>query len=289
MSTEPQIKKRRRISYLPSIISVAMVLFMTGLLGIILISGKNLSNHLRENFQITVFMQKDMKEADQKRVFESIRSAEYTKRAKLVSREDAAKEFTQEIGQDFVSFLGFNPLLPSVELFLKSKYAKPDAISKIDTELRRNKEVVEVVYQKSIIEEINKNVKTIGSIMMGLSVVFLIIAITLINNTIRLNLYALRFIIKSMQMVGATHGFIIRPFVVRSFINGLIGGVVSCVLLSGMLYWLPFWVDGIRTVYNASQFAMLFVVIIIAGVIISMLSSWISTNHYLRMKIDDLY
>ncbi len=289
MSTEPQIKKRRRISNLPSIISIALVLFMLGLLGIILISGKNLSNHLRENFQITVFLQKDLSQKELGKIFDQIKQSEYAKKATLVSREEAAKQFTKEIGQDFVSFLGFNPLLPSVELFLKSKYAKPDAISKIDTELRRNKEVVEVVYQKSIIEEINKNVRTIGSIMVGLSVVFLIIAITLINSTIRLNLYAMRFIIKSMQMVGATHGFIIRPFVMRSFINGLFGGLGSCLLLASILYWLPFWVDGIQTVYNNTQFAMLFVVVIIAGIIISMVSSFISTNHYLRMKIDDLY
>ena len=289
MSTEPQIKKRRRISHLPSIISIAMVLSMLGLLGIILISGKNLSNHLRENFQITVFMQKDLKPEQLKEIYNQVNIADYTKKATLVSRDDAAKQFTQEIGEDFVSFLGFNPLLPSIELFLKSKYAKPDAITKIDKELRRNPEVVEVVYQKSIIEELNKNVKIVGSIMVGVSILFFIIAITLINNTIRLNLYAMRFIIKSMQMVGATHGFIIRPFVLRSFINGLIGGVSSCLVLTGILSWLPYWVDGIQTVYNKGQFAFLFVVIIIVGVIMSMLSSWISTNHYLKMKIDDLY
>lgn len=289
MSEEPQIRKRRRISYLPSIISIAMVLLMSGLLGILIISGKNLSNHLREHFQITIFMGKDVDEADLNRVYTQIRQAIYTRDARLVSREEAAREFTQEIGQDFVSFLGFNPLLPSVELFLKSTYAKPESIEKIDTELRRNKEVVEVVYQKSIIDEINKNVKTIGTVMMGLSVIFLIIAIILINNTIRLNLYAMRFLIKSMQLVGATHGFITRPFVLRSLVHGIAGGLLACSLLTGMLYWLPYWVDGIQTVYNNSQFAMLFIVLILAGVVISMLSSWISTNHYLKMKIDDLY
>lgn len=289
MSEEPQIKKRRRISYLPSILSISMVLLMLGLLGILTISGKNLSNHLREHFQITIFLEKDIAEGDLKRINAQIQQAIYTKEARLVSREEAAQEFTQEIGQDFVSFLGFNPLLPSVELFLKSTYANPASIEKIDTELRRNKEVVDVVYQKSIIEEINKNVKTIGTIMIGLSILFLFIAIILINNTIRLNLYAMRFIIKSMQLVGATHGFITRPFVYRSFFHGLAGGVLACLLLSIMLYWLPFWLDGIQTVYNNSQFALLFLVIIIAGVIISMLSSWISTNHYLKMKIDDLY
>jgi cell division transport system permease protein len=215
--------------------------------------------------------------------------SDFTKSARLVSKEEAAREFTQEIGQDFLNFLGFNPLLPSVELFLKSKYANPEAISKIDTEIRRNKEVQDVVYQKNIIEEINKNVKTIGTILVGLSILFMIIAIILINNTIRLNLYAKRFIIKSMQMVGATHGFITRPFVINSFMHGLYGGLLACVLLGGVLYALPYWVEGIRSLYQGAQFAILFIVLIIAGILISMCSSWYSTNHYLKMKIDDLY
>jgi len=269
--------------------SIAMVIFMLGLLGIILITGRNLGAHLKEHFQITVFLAKDADPAKQNAILQQIQQAEYTKSAKLVSKEDAARQFTSEIGEDFVSFLGFNPLLPSIEFFVKSRYAQPDRIMKIDTELRRNKDVVEVVYQKSIIEELNKNLKTIGGVMVGLCVIFLIIAITLINNTIRLNLYAMRFIIKSMQMVGATHGFIIRPFVFRSFLYGLAGSVLAIILLIALLSWLPYYVDGIEVIYNRAQFAFLFVVIILAGLVISMLSSWISTNHYLKMKIDDLY
>jgi len=289
MSSETQIKKRRKISYLPTLMSIAMVIFMLGLLGIILITGRNLGAHLKEHFQITVFLAKDADPAKQNAILQQIQQAEYTKSAKLVSKEDAARQFTSEIGEDFVSFLGFNPLLPSIEFFVKSRYAQPDRIMKIDTELRRNKDVVEVVYQKSIIEELNKNLKTIGGVMVGLCVIFLIIAITLINNTIRLNLYAMRFIIKSMQMVGATHGFIIRPFVFRSFLYGLAGSVLAIILLIALLSWLPYYVDGIEVIYNRAQFAFLFVVIILAGLVISMLSSWISTNHYLKMKIDDLY
>ena len=146
-----------------------------------------------------------------------------------------------------------------------------------------------MIYQKSILEEINENTKTIGTILISVSIIFLLIAITLINNTIRLNLYARRFLIKSMQMVGATHGFIIKPFVIKSLLHGLYGGIIACILLSGLLYALPFWIEQINLLYNTTQFAILFVVIIIAGIIISMISSLISTNHYLKLKIDDLY
>lgn len=286
---EGKIQKRRKVSYLASIISIALVLFMMGLFGVILINGKTLSNHIRENFQLTVFFNSNTSEADIARVHKQIETSEYAKQATYVSKDEAAKQFTKEIGQDFVSFIGFNPLLPSVELFLKSKYANTEKLKAIEVEIKKNKEVQDVIYQKSILEEINENTKTIGSILISISILFLLIAVTLINNTIRLNLYARRFLIKSMQMVGATHGFIIKPFVIKSLLHGLYGGIIACLLLSGLLYALPFWIDQINLLYNTTQFAILFVVIIIAGIIISMISSLISTNHYLKLKIDDLY
>jgi len=286
---EGKIQKRRKVSYLPSIISISLVLFMMGVFGIILINGKTLSNHIRENFQLTVFFNSNTSEADIARVHKQIESSAYAKQAIYVSKEEAAKEFSKEIGQDFVSFIGFNPLLPSVELFLKSEFANTEKLKVIESEIKRNKEVQEVIYQKSILEEINENTKTIGTILISVSIIFLLIAITLINNTIRLNLYARRFLIKSMQMVGATHGFIIKPFVIKSLLHGLYGGIIACLLLSGLLYALPFWIEQINLLYNTTQFAILFVVIIIAGIIISMISSLISTNHYLKLKIDDLY
>ncbi|MES2558152.1 MAG: permease-like cell division protein FtsX [Bacteroidota bacterium] len=289
MISEQPIKKRRKISYLPSIISISLVLFMMGIFGIILINGNKLSKHLLENFQLTVFFNEDASEADIQNINRQIAASEYAKKTIYVSKEAAAKTFAAETGQDFVTFLGFNPLLPSVELFVKSKYANAETIKQIEMELRRNKAVQDVVYQSSIIDEIHKNIRTIGSTLTLISLVFLLIAVTLINNTIRLNLFARRFIIKSMQMVGATHWFIIKPFAFRSFLHGLYGGIISCILLGLLLYWMPFWVPDIKALYDNSQFAILFVVVIIAGIIISMVSSMISTNRYLRMKIDDLY
>ncbi len=266
-----------------------MVLFMMGLFGIIMINGNKLSNHLLENFQLTVFFREDATEADIQKVRTQIELSDYTKNAIYVDKETAAKEFAEETGQDFVSFLGFNPLLPSVELFVKSKYANAEQIRMIENEIKHNKAVQDIVYQQSIIEEIHKNIKTIGTIIVGISLIFLVIAVTLINNTIRLNLYARRFIIKSMQMVGATHWFIIKPFAIKSVFHGLYGAILAILLLCGLLYWVPFVVPDIQALYDNSQFAILFVVIIIAGIIISMISSMISTNKYLRVKIDDLY
>lgn len=262
---------------------------MLGVFGIILINGNKLSDHLLENFQLTVFFREDATDADIMIVRRQIEISDYTKKAVFVSKEEAAKEFTAETGQDFVSFLGFNPLLPSVELFVKSKYANAEMIRQIESEIKKNEAVQEIVYQQSIIEEIHKNIKTIGSILISVSLVFLLIAVTLINNTIRLNLYARRFIIKSMQMVGATYWFIIKPFAFKSFLHGLYGGIISCILLSLLLYWVPFWVPDIQALYDNEQFAILFGVLIIAGIIISMVSSMVSTNRYLRVKIDDLY
>ncbi len=286
---EGKIRKRRKVSYLPSIISIALVLFMLGLFGIILINGNKLSQHIKENFQLTVFFNKNVSDADALRIQKQIAAKEFTKDAKYVSKDEAAKEFTKEIGQDFVNFLGFNPLLPSIELFVKSNFATAEKVKIIEAEIRRMKEVQDIVYQKSILEDINENAHIIGTILISISIVFLLIAITLINNTIRLNLYARRFIIKSMQMVGATHGFIIKPFVIKSLLHGLYGGIIACLLMTGVLYVMPLWINQLNLLYDTTQFALLFVVIIIAGIIFSMISSMISTNHYLKLKIDDLY
>lgn len=286
---EGKIRKRRKVSYLPSIISIALVLFMLGLFGIILINGNKLSQHIKENFQLTVFFNKNVSDADALRIQKQIAAKEFTKDAKYVSKDEAAKEFTKEIGQDFVNFLGFNPLLPSIELFVKSDFATAEKVKIIEAEIRRMKEVQDIVYQKSILEDINENAHIIGTILISISIVFLLIAITLINNTIRLNLYARRFIIKSMQMVGATHGFIIKPFVIKSLLHGLYGGIIACLLMTGVLYVMPLWINQLNLLYDTTQFALLFVVIIIAGIIFSMISSMISTNHYLKLKIDDLY
>lgn len=288
-ANEPKIKKKRKVSYLPSIISIAMVLFMLGLFGIMLINGNKLQQYLKENFQLTVFFKDEVPEADIQRIMTAMQQQEYTKRAVYVSKEQAAQQFSREIGQDFVGFLGFNPLLPSIELFLKSSYTSANQLKTVDIELRRNPEVQEVVYQQNILDEINKNVGTIGTVLITLSIIFLIISITLINNTIRLNLYARRFIIKSMQMVGATHWFIIKPFMVKSILHGLYGGIIASLLLLGVLSALPNWIGGIEALYDNTQFAILFVVVILVGIIISMISSAISTNHYLKLKIDDLY
>lgn len=288
-ANQPKIKHKRRISYFSSIVSISMVLFMLGLFGIILINGNKLQQYLKENFQLTVFFNEGVPEQEIMEVYKQVEQAGYTKRAVYVSKDQAAQKFSQEIGQDFVGFLGYNPLLPSIELFLKSGYTTPSEIGAIDRELRRTTGVQDVVYQQTILDEINKNVNTIAMILVALSLVFLVISITLINNTIRLNLYARRFIIKSMQMVGATRGFILKPFVIKSLLHGLYGGAIASILLIGVLSGLPRWVSGIETLYDNTQFAMLFGVIILAGVLISMVSSLISTNHYLKLKIDDLY
>lgn len=287
--SETTIKKRRKVSYLPSVISIAMVLFMLGLFGVILINGNKLQQYLKENFQLTVFFKEEVPEAEIARILNTIKQQEFTKTANYISKEQAATQFSKEIGQDFVGFLGFNPLLPSIELFLKSKYTGESAIKTVEIELRRNPEVQEVIYQKNILEVLNQNVNTLAMILIAMSMVFFIISIVLINNTIRLNLYARRFIIKSMQMVGATHGFIIKPFVIRSLFHGFMGGVLACLLLSGVLSIIPNWISGIEQLYDNIQFAILFVVVIIVGIIISMVSSAICTNHYLKLKIDDLY
>ncbi|MFN7312728.1 MAG: cell division protein FtsX [Bacteroidota bacterium] len=288
-STETKVIKRRKVSYLPSIISISMVLFMLGLFGFVLINGNKLQQYLKEHFQLTVFFKEETPEADITRIVNEIKGLPFTREANYVSKEQAAKTFSAEIGQDFVGFLGFNPLLPSIELFLKSNYTSFSNLKSVEVQLKRYPQIQDVVYQQTVLDVLNENVQTVASILIGMSIIFLIISIVLINNTIRLNLYAKRFIIKSMQMVGATHGFIIKPFMIKSALHGLYGGIIAGLLLTGLISSLPNWVEGIEQLYDTTQFAILYGVIIIVGIILSMISSIISTNHYLKMKIDDLY
>lgn len=286
---EGQYNYRRRPSYLPSIISVSLVLCMLGIFGIIIISGNKLSDYVKEKFKLEVFMKADMPEAEIIRLQKNLEMEPWAKQVRYISADEAAKEFTAEVGHDFVEFIGHNPLLPSLEIYLKSDYANQTKAAEIDKILRQKAGVDDVTYSQDQLARVNDNLQKISLIILIISGVFFVISITLINNTIRLNLYARRFLIKSMQLVGATQWFIIRPFMLRSILHGVYGALVAAMLLGGMLYVLPQKYQGIMEFYDYAQFAMLFGVILAIGVFISMFSSLIATKRYLRLKLDDLY
>ncbi len=280
---------RLRASYITSIISITLVLFMLGLLGLIILHGRKLSDYVRENISISVMLKKDAPDDQALNYTIHLKKAIYAKNAEYISREQAAKELSNELGEDFVQFLGYNPLPASIDLQLKAGYANTDSIAKIEMLLLGSPLVKEVVYQRSLIDQVNSNIQKISFVILGFSLLLLIISVILINNTIKLSIYARRFLIRSMQLVGATESFIRMPFIKRSILHGIIAGVVAILMLTGILYLARQRMPELANLEDIQQFSVFFVGVILTGVILSAISTWVSVNKFLRMKVDNLY
>jgi len=282
-------KRRLASSYLTTIVSISLVLFMLGLLGIVILHAKKLSEHIKENISFSIIINEDVKEAGIKQLQKLLDASVFVKSTEYITKEEAAKDLSEQLGEDFIDFLGYNPLLPSIDLRLKAEYANPDSLVKIENQLVSNKIVKEIFYQKSLVYLINDNLKKISFLILGFAILLMIISIALINNTIRLSVYSKRFIIKSMQLVGATQGFIRRPFVFRGIINGVYGAFTAIVLLTGILYLSQKEVPELMEIQDINLLISLFAIVIILGIIITWLSTFFAVRKYLRIKNDNLY
>lgn len=280
---------RLRASYITSIISITLVLFMLGLLGMIILHGKKLSDYIRENISISVMLKDNVSDELVLNYMKRLQRTSYVKQAELITREQAAKELSQELGEDFVQFLGYNPLPASIDLQLKAGYANSDSIARIEKQLLTSNLVKEVVYQKSLIDQVNANISKITLVILSFSLILLVISVVLINNTIKLSIYARRFLIRSMQLVGATENFIRLPFIKKSIVHGIIAAVSANLLLLGTLYLSRQRIPEIAALQDMKEFAFFFAGVLVIGVLLSAFSTWISVNKFLRMKIDNLY
>jgi len=284
-----KVNRRKRISFLSSIISISMVLLMLGLFGLIYIQSKQLNKLIKENIVMSVFLNEDISKTEIDFNIESIKKIKDVKDVKFISREEAANELSKEYGQDVVELAGYNPLPSSIEITLKQESVNEKSIQELKKVLLTFYKVSEVKYNEIISKNVVNNLGSFGFILIGLAIIFVIISLVLINSNIRLNLFTKRFSIKSMQLVGATHWFIIKPLVFRSFLNGLYGGILSIIILILILYLIPNYFPQIEVLYNTNQFVILFITLIFTGILVSMVSSYISTNKYLKSKIEDLY
>ena len=287
---EDKFRNRRlRASYITSIISITLVLYMLGLLGLIILHGKKLSEYVRENISVTLLLKEDVNDATVLNFRQRLEQSGFVKASRYITREEAARELTNDLGEDFVQFLGYNPLPPTIDLQLKSEYANSDSIAKIEKRLLANRIVKEVVYQKSMIDEVNANIRKITMIISGFSIILLLIAMILINNTIRLSVYARRFIIRSMQLVGATEGFIRKPFILKGMLHGTYAGALAVVLLIGTLWLALQRIPELKNLQDMQQFGLFFLIILGAGVFLSAASTFFAVRRFLRMKSDSLY
>jgi cell division transport system permease protein len=283
------IKRKKKFSYAFSIISISMVLLMMGMFGFLVLASQNMETYLKENMVVQVFFHSDATEEDISLVQQAIATEPFLKSITYVSKEQAATEFSNELGQDFVSFLGFNPLMASFQIKLKQDYNTPEGLLLIEQQLRKHAEVSEVNYHRNAYDLAQKNVKNIALIFVFLASVFGIIAVVLIHNTVRLNLYAQRFIIKSMQLVGAKPWFITRPFVWQGIKNGFWGWVIAWVLLVNLNQFLPLVFPEWASFNRAEALGYLYLGLLILGLLISMGSSFFSTRKYLYQRLEDLY
>src|SRR5690606_14395642 len=206
-----------------------------------------------------------------------------------ISKELAARNLQQDLGEDFVEFLGYNPLSASIDVHLKAEYANQDSVQNFIKEVSANKIIKEMVYQESLLDMVNNNIRIIGLVILTFTVILLIIAVALINNTIRLSIYSQCFLIKSMQMVGATKGFIRRPFLGYGFLHGLLGSIIAIVLLIMVLYFGQQQIPELILLQNYFEFAIIFAGVIAIGILISGLSTYFAVTKYLRLRMNDLY
>lgn len=284
---------QRRITgaYLTSIISITLVLFTLGFLGLIILQANSLSNYIKENIGFEIIVKPGVKEADILHLKKILDTKEYVKSAEYISTEEATRRLSAMLGEDFINFLGNenNPLLPSIDLRFNAQWANSDSLAVIEAQILQNKAVKEVYYQKSLVHLINKNLRKISFALLGFSVLLLFIAIALVNNTIRLSVYSRRFIIRTMQLVGATEGFIRLPFVVKGITQGLISAVIALAFLSGIIVVFQQQIPELKLLLNVNTLGLFYLFIVVLGMLMSGFSTFFSVRKYLRINPDRLF
>ncbi|AEK23630.1 cell division protein FtsX [Capnocytophaga canimorsus] len=285
-----KFNKRRLItSYFSVTLSITLVLFLLGLLGFLLLNAQRLANYFKEQVSVSISLKDDAKEADVLHLQKTLSVAEFAKSVRFVSKEEAAEQFSQEIGEDFLSFIGVNPLQNSIDLSLKAEYAEPGKMEEIAKEIGQNPFVTEVTYDKPLVALIHENVEKISLIILIISGLFTVIAILLINSSIRLSIYSKRFTIKTMQLVGATRGFIRRPFIITNVRLGIYGAVFAMLLLYGCISYLNNSFPEFGLMTDRSITIMVFSSILIIGILITWLSTFFAAQRFLNLNTNDLY
>ena len=282
-------RRKLRSSYATSIVSISLVLFLLGLVGLLLLNAQRLRTHVLENLGFSVVLKEEAKEVDILRLQKNLDAKVYVKSTEYVTKEEAARETSEELGENFIEFLGYNPLPASIEVKFYAEYANPDSVAAIEKELQRFEEVDEVMYQESLIDLVNENVLKISLIILAFSAVMFFIAVALVNNTIRLSVYARRFLINTMQLVGATGSFIRKPFLLRSAGHGIYAAIIAILLLVGVIYLIQQEFMEVISFEEIDILGILFLLVIILGIILNWVSTYFAINKYLRMKSDDLY
>lgn len=277
------------MQFVTSCISTTLVLLLLGLVVFFVLAARNLSVYVRENINFSIVISDDMKERDILRLQKSLNGEPFVKSTEYISKKQALEEQTEAMGTDPQEFLGYNPFSASIEVKLKSDYANADSIAKIEKQIRRNTDIQDVLYQKDLVDAVNDNIRKISLLLLGLAVILALISFALINNTIRLAVYSKRFLIHTMKLVGASWGFIRRPFLRRNFWIGVLSAALADGLLWATATWLVEREPELVKVITPEVMLLVSVAVLVFGVLITWLCALLSVNKYLRMKAGALY
>lgn len=286
-----QARIRRRLvrSYLVATVSITLVLFLVGMMALLVLNAGRLSDYVRENVGFTLILNDDVREVEILRLQKNLSATKFVRTTRYVGKEEAAKELAKDLGEDFVGFLGFNPLFSSIDVKLHAAWMQTDSLTILERKFLEYPQVKEVYYQRDLVKVINDNVQRMSILLLVFSGLLLFIFITLINNTIRISIYSQRFIINTMKLVGATRSFIRRPFVMKSVSYGLVAGLIAdaCIFLLIWSYRKDF--GNLISWDHSDSVAIAFAVVLIFGVLISWLSTHLAVNKFLRLRFEDLF
>ncbi len=282
-------KKRFLNSWISSLISISLVLILLGMLSLVLINARQLSEYVREKIGFTLVLKDNLKEVEIVRLQKTLNASDYVKSTRYIDKETAAKELAQDLGEDFTGFLGYNPLFASLDVKLYAHYTTIDSLKVLEQNFLEYSQVAEVFYQKDLVTVINQNVKRISLMLLVISALLTFIFFGLINNTIRVLIYAQRFTINTMQMVGASKNFIRKPFLQRSIFIGVYGALIANIILVAGIYTYKKELHGLIDNNDLTTTLLVVAIVFVLGFLISFMSTWFAINKFLRLKFDELF
>jgi cell division transport system permease protein len=283
--------KRKSINsaWFTSLISISMVLVLLGGLGFILFNAGRLADYVREKIGFTIVLNENIKEIDLAKFQKTLASSPFVKSLKYIDKETAAKELSTDLGEDFKGFLGYNPLFASIEIKLYAAYTNPEGLKSVEKAMIAYPEVKEVYYQKNLLTLINQNIRKISAALLIVSGLLIFVFVSLINNTIRISIYSQRFTINTMQLVGANHTFIRKPFLINSLLIGLYGALIANVVLISSVFAFEKELEGLISVYDLTLILFVPLSVIVLGIVISWFSTYFAVNKFLKLKFDELF
>jgi len=282
-------KRRLQSSYFSVVISIALVLFMVGILGLVLLKSTLVADRVKEKVAITLFLKDDVTTKNRNDLKASLQKEEFTKRIIYTSKEKAAKIYSKEIGEDFLNFLGKNPLKNGIDIYLKADFVTPEKVQEIEERFLKNAFVADVSYDKPLINLLTKNIKRISFWLLVFSVFFGLVSMILINSSIRLSIYSKRFNIKTMQMVGATKSFIRKPFIWRGIKLGMIGAIIALIGLAFVIYYIDKYAPSLELIEDYITLGYLVGGVLISSFLITWISTFFATQRFLNLQTDELY